>query len=66
MIEIPVLNELLIAHNCLHSMSIQLNEDGAAYDLLLSISISERAGADVVNIKFMDLASLRRVILAVD
>ncbi|MBP5101241.1 hypothetical protein [Pseudomonas protegens] len=50
------LNELLVAHNCLHAISIQLNEDGVAYDLSLSISDSEKAGADVVRIRFIDIS----------
>lgn len=50
------LNELLVAHNCLHAISIQLNEDGVAYDLSLSISVSEEAGADVVRIRFIDIS----------
>ncbi|NBF06623.1 hypothetical protein GV819_30590 [Pseudomonas sp. Fl5BN2] len=56
MIEVPQLNELLVAHNCLHAIGIQLNEDGVAYDLSLSISDSEKAGADVVCIKFIDVS----------
>ena len=52
MISLPELNELLVAHNCLHAISIQLNEDGMAYDLSLSISASEKVGADVVRIRY--------------
>lgn len=56
MIRVLRLNELLVAHNCLHAISIQLNEDGVAYDLSLSISDSEKAGADVVRIRFIDIS----------
>lgn len=56
MIEVPQLNELLVAHNCMRAISIQLNEDGVAYDLSLSISDSVKAGADVVCIKFVDIS----------
>lgn len=56
MISLPELNELLVAHNCLHAVSIQLNADGTAYDLLLSISDSETAGADVVTVRFIDIS----------
>ena len=55
MIRVLQLNELLVAHNCLHAISIQLNEDGVAYDLSLSISDAEKAGADVVCIRFIDI-----------
>ncbi|MCL9659005.1 hypothetical protein L2088_30345 [Pseudomonas protegens] len=50
------LNELLVDHNCLRAIEIQLNEDGMAYDLSLSISGSEKAGADVVRIRFIDIS----------
>jgi len=50
MIKVSELNELLVAHNCLHALSIQLNDDGLAYDLFLSISTSEKAEADVVTL----------------
>ncbi len=56
MISLPELNELLVAHNCLHAISIQLNEDGVAYDLSLSISASEKVGTDVVCIRFIDIS----------
>ncbi|WP_426194801.1 hypothetical protein [Pseudomonas sp. NFXW11] len=56
MIEVSQLNELLFAHNCLYAISIQLDGDGVAYDLSLSISVSERAGADVVRIRFFDVS----------
>lgn len=56
MIILPELNELLVAHNCLHAISIQLNVDGMAYDLSLSISASDKVGADVVNVKFIDIS----------
>ena len=56
MISVLELNELLVAHNCLHAISIQLNEDGMAYDLSLSISGSEKAGADGVRIRFIDIS----------
>ncbi|PUA41720.1 hypothetical protein C5U62_30860 [Pseudomonas protegens] len=56
MIRVLRLNELLVAHNCLHAISIQLNEDGVAYDLSLSISDSEKAGADVVCVRFIDIS----------
>ncbi|MDC7818942.1 MULTISPECIES: hypothetical protein [unclassified Pseudomonas] len=50
------LNELLVAHNCLRAIEIQLSEDGGAYDLSLSISVSEKAGADVVRIRYFDIS----------
>lgn len=50
------LNKLLVANNCLHAISIQLNVDGMAYDLILSISASEKLGVDVVSIKFIDIS----------
>ncbi|WP_236209832.1 hypothetical protein [Pseudomonas tohonis] len=56
MISLPELNELLVANNCLHAISIQLNADGMAYDLSLSVSASEQVGADVVNIRFIDIS----------
>ena len=56
MIKVSELNELLVAHNCLHALSIQLNDDGLAYDLFLSISTSENAEADVVHIRFIDIS----------
>ncbi|WP_245398043.1 hypothetical protein [Pseudomonas germanica] len=62
MISLPELNELLIAHNCLHAISIELDVDvdvdGVAYDLSLSISASEKIGADVVRIKFLDVSQV--------
>ncbi len=56
MINVPELNELLVAHNCLHAISIQLNMNGMAYDLFLSISTSEKIGAEVVCIRFIDIS----------
>ena len=56
MISVSELNELLVAHNCLHAISIQLNVDGMAYDLSLSISASEKAEADAVRIRFSDIS----------
>lgn len=50
------LNELLITHNCLHAMSMQLNTDDMIYDLSLSISASEKLGVDVVHIVFSDVS----------
>lgn len=55
MINVSELNELLVSHNCLHSISIQLDEDSMAYDLSLSISVSEKAGG-VVHVKFIDVS----------
>jgi len=56
MISLLELNELLVANNCLHAISIQLNVDGMAYDLSLSISASEKIEADVVSIRFIDIS----------
>ncbi|UZA68914.1 hypothetical protein EZZ81_12060 [Pseudomonas viridiflava] len=56
MISLPELNELLVAHNCVQVISIQLNVDVMAYDLFLSISASEEVGADVVGIRFIDVS----------
>ncbi|WP_421547635.1 hypothetical protein [Pseudomonas sp. QD4] len=56
MIKVLQLNELLVAHNCLCAISIQLNEEGGGYDLSLSISVSEKAGTDVVRIRFIDIS----------
>lgn len=56
MISVLELNELLVANNCLHAISIQLNDDGMVYDLTLSISASEKAGADVAHIRFIDIS----------
>ncbi|WP_226938390.1 hypothetical protein [Pseudomonas putida] len=56
MISLPELNELLVAHNCLRAISIELDVDGMAYDLSLSISASEKVGADVVSIRFTDVS----------
>ncbi len=56
MISLPELNELLVAHNCLHAISIQLNAEATAYDLFLSISDSETVGADVVSVRFIDIS----------
>ena len=56
MISLSELNELLVAHNCLLAISIQLDADGKAYDLLLSISTCEEIGAEVVRIKFIDIS----------
>lgn len=56
MISLAELNELLVANNCLYAISIQLDIDGMAYDLSLSISTSEKVGADVVSIRFIDIS----------
>jgi len=56
MIGLPELNELLVAHNCLNAISIQLNEEGRTYDLSLSISASEKVGADIVRVRFIDIS----------
>lgn len=56
MIKVSELNELLVAHNCLHALSIQLNDDGSAYDLFLSMSASEKAEAEVVRIRFIGVS----------
>lgn len=56
MISVSDLNELLIANNCLHSMSMQFDENTMAYDLSLLISVSEKAGADAVRINFIDVS----------
>lgn len=56
MISVPELNELLVAHNCLHAISIQLNMDGMAYDLYLSISSSDNPGVDILRIRFIDIS----------
>lgn len=59
MIGLSELNELLTAHNCLHAISIQLNTDGVAYDLSLSISDSEMLESDVVCIRFLDISQFK-------
>lgn len=56
MISLRELNELLLAHNCLHAISIELEIDAMAYDLCLSISASEEIGAEVVVINFIDIS----------
>ncbi|WP_176509037.1 MULTISPECIES: hypothetical protein [Pseudomonas] len=56
MTSISELNDLLVAHNCLHAISIQLSGEGMAYDLSLSISSSEEVGFDVLRIRFLDIA----------
>ncbi|WP_231708938.1 hypothetical protein [Pseudomonas denitrificans (nom. rej.)] len=54
--KIVELNEILIAHNCLNEISVGLSDDRMAYDLYLSISDSERIGANVVRIRFSDVS----------
>ena len=56
MISLPELNELLLANNCLHAISIQLNVDEMAYDLSLSISGSEKLAVDIVRVTFIDIS----------
>ncbi|MEE4677329.1 hypothetical protein V2K57_24130 [Pseudomonas alliivorans] len=56
MISLPELNKLLVAHNCVQVISIQLNVDVMSYDLSLSISASEEVGGDVVRIRFIDVS----------
>lgn len=56
MMKVPDLNELLVAHNCLSAIAISLNDDGVAYDLYLSISTYEKAGGNVVRIRFNDVS----------
>jgi hypothetical protein len=56
MTSVSELNELLIANSCLRSISLQLNEDAVTYDLFLSISVSEKAGVDVLSVKFTDVS----------
>lgn len=56
MIGLRELNELLVAHNCLDAISIELEIDAMAYDLCLSISASEEIGAEVVVINFIDIS----------
>jgi hypothetical protein len=56
MISLTELNELLVANNCLHAISIQLNVDGLAYDLSLSVAASETIGVDIVCIRFIDIS----------
>ena len=56
MINAPELNELLVANNCLHAISIQLNMDEMTYDLFLSVSTSEKIGAEIVRIRFIDVS----------
>jgi len=56
MISVSDLNELLIANNCLHFMSMQFDENAMAYDLSLLIAASEKAGTDAVRISFIDVS----------
>lgn len=56
MIDVPELNELLVANNCLYAISIQLNMDEMTYDLFLSVSTSEKVGAEIVRIRFIDIS----------
>ena len=56
MISVMELNELLVAHNCLHTILIQLGEDGMAYDLSLTLSVSEKVDVDVVCIRFINIS----------
>ncbi|MBV4508212.1 hypothetical protein HU751_025590 [Pseudomonas sp. BW13M1] len=58
MISVSELNELLIANNCLHSMSMQFDENAMVYDLSLLIAASEKAGTDAVRISFIDVSQL--------
>jgi hypothetical protein len=50
------LNELLVANNCLRSMSMQFDENTMAYELSLLIAATENAGADAVRISFIDVS----------
>ncbi|QXH34337.1 hypothetical protein [Pseudomonas muyukensis] len=52
------LNEVLVAHNCLRSIDIQLNDEGVAYDLFLSVSVPEEIGGAVVRVRFFDVSQL--------
>lgn len=56
MTDVPELNELLVANNCLYAISIQLNMDEMTYDLFLSVSTSEKIGAEIVRIRFIDVS----------
>lgn len=56
MIDVPKLNELLVANSCLHAISIQLNMDEMTYDLFLSISACEKIGSEIVRIRFIDIS----------
>ncbi len=58
MISIDELNKILVAHNCLRGMSIQINDDELSYDLLLSLSVSENSTDEVVHIRFFDISHL--------
>jgi hypothetical protein len=52
------LNELLVSHNCLRRLSIQLNDEGLTYDVTLSMSVSENFESDVVLVRFADVSNL--------
>lgn len=56
MISVAELNEMLIANNCLHSINVQLNDEGVAYDLSLSISKSEDVWGAAVRVRFFDVS----------
>ena len=57
MIGIAELNELLVVHNCLRSLNIQLNDEDLTYDLSLEMSVSENSESDAVLVRFTDISN---------
>ncbi|MCE2596727.1 hypothetical protein K6Y31_18240 [Motilimonas cestriensis] len=57
MTSIRDLNELLIEHNCLRSLSVTMNKDDYSYDLTLFMSNSEEVNASFLFVSFFDVSS---------
>lgn len=64
MIKVLQLNELLVAHNCLCAISIQLNEDGGAMIYLYRSRFLKRQGLMLCVSDLLISVILRPVILA--
>lgn len=57
MTKVEEVNELLISHNCLRSLSIAMNQEYYSYDLTLVLSVSEDEAARTVLLSFFDISS---------
>lgn len=57
MISLGDLNELLVAHNSLRHLNIQLSGESLTYDLSLFLSKSEDFESDTVFVKFINVSN---------
>jgi len=61
LINLSEINEKLIEHNCVHSLSIDIEPETLKYNLIMSLGVSEEYSCEKFTIYFYDISRLNLI-----